>query len=288
MKATLLRRGAPAGRRRALAACAGVATWVAVPGLRAQAAAPLRIGLPPYFSPGALLAAFRTVREHLERHLGRPVEMLTAKDFRSFVEAAARQDFDLVLLPAHVARLAVADWGYAPVAATVDSFSVLVLVRKGGPVRTAVDLKGRRAAMLDGLSLTATVGRAWLAQQGLADAVEVVVTPSVNSAMFALDRDEVAMVVMGDSQLRALPPTTPRSESVLATLAAIPGPIYVARPGLAAEELARLRSALLAFAPDLERPPTASNTQLHVPTPAQLAALDPYAALARKTLAAPR
>ena len=198
-------------RRLALCALAAACTapWSSRPSR--AAGAPLRIALAPFLSPAALLNAFRPLREHLERELDRPVEMVTEKDFRSLVEATRRLDHDIVQLPAHLARLAMVDWRYQQVAGTLELVDVQVLVKADGVVREPAGLKGQRVGMLDPLSLTATVGRRWLQQQGLADEVEVLALPSINSALLALDRGEVAMIVAGATQLVNLPPSTPRS-----------------------------------------------------------------------------
>ena len=110
--------------------------------------------------------------------------------------------------------------------------------------------------------------------------------PSINSALFALDRGELGAVIAGDTQLAGLPATTPRSERVLATVRDAPGPIYVARMSLAPAELEALRAAMIAFTPDPARPITAANARLHAVEPALLARLDPLAAIARRVLAA--
>ena len=44
-------------------------------------------------------------------------------------------------------------------------------------------------------------------------------------------------------------PSTPRDERVLATIRDIPGPIYAARRGMLADELARIRAAMASFTP---------------------------------------
>jgi phosphonate transport system substrate-binding protein len=270
-------------RRRSLLAT--LLAWAA-PGW--SAGPPLRLALAPFLSPTALLTTFRPVREHLERELDRPVEMVTAKDFRALIDATRRGEHDIVQLPAHLARLAITDWRCEQLAGTVEAVDVLVLVKADGPVDGAAALKGRRAGMLDPLSLTATVGRRWLQQQGLSADVEVLALPSINSALFALDRAEVAMVVAGRTQLVNLPPSTPRGERVLAVIGDIPGPIYVARPGLPAADLARIRAAMASFQPDPARPRSAANSPLRPLTAARLAALDPFAAIARQALAAAR
>jgi phosphonate transport system substrate-binding protein len=257
---------------------------LAATGARAQAQ-PLRLGLAPYLSPAALLATFRPVSEHLQRTLGQPVETYTARDFRALSQAVQAGEYDIALLPAHMARLAITDWRWQPLARSIDATPVVVLVRGAGPVRDATDLRGRTLGTLDPLSLTAAVGARWLVEQGLPDA-RIVVLPSINSALIALERDELAAVVAAASQLLALPAGTPGGQRTLARVEQIPGPTYVARPGIDAATAARWREALLAIVPDPARPRTASNTR---PVPLTLADLDgvePYAAYLRWQLAA--
>ena len=137
------------------------------------------------------------------------VELLTARDFVALAAAVRAGDYDLALLPAHMARLAVADWAWQPLARTVITTDVVVLVRTDGAVNTLTDLRGRRVGMLDLHSLSAAVGVQWLRAQPLFDAVEITALPSVNSALHALALDEVAAVVAAASQLLSLPPGTP-------------------------------------------------------------------------------
>ncbi len=274
-------------RRVALSAALTAPLWLTVHGARAQATgtAPLTIVLSPFLSPASLLAAFRPLREHLERVLARPVEMRTTRDFRSLCESVRLQQQDAAMLPAHLARLAIADWGYRALAATIDSLDVLVLVRRDSPAKTPADLRGGSVAMLDPLALTATVGRQWLQEQGLLDAVTVQTAPSINSALFALDRGDAQAIIAGRTQLFGLSVNTPRNERVLATLRGIPGPIYVARPGLPAADFEALRAAMMGFRHDASREVTAANSSLHPVAPALLEQLDPLAAIARRTLA---
>lgn len=275
-----------ATRRRLTAAALAAPLLWAGRGARGQAPAPLTLTLSPFLSPASLLAAFRPLREHLERTLARPVEMTSTKDFRSLCESVKAQRQDVAMLPAHLARLAVTDWGHRPLAATIDALEVVVLVRQDSPARSPADLRGSTVAMLDPLALTATVGRLWLREQGLLDDVTVQTAPSINSALFALDRGEARAVIAGSTQLLGLSVKTPRSDRLLATLRGIPGPIYVARPGMAAPEFDTLRAAMLSFQRDTSRPVTAANSSLHAVEPALMEQLDALAAIARRTLAA--
>jgi len=276
-------------RRRPLLAVAALPLMALGPrrSLHAQPA-PLRVALAPFLSPAALLVAYRPLREHLERELRRPVPMVTERDFHVLLAATQRGDHDVVQLPAHLARLAMVDWRWQPVASLQEAVTAVVVVKADGPVRSAADLRGRRVGMLDPLSLTATMGRRWLQQQGLTADATVLTQPSVNSGMYALDRDEIAALVCADTQLLSLPASTPRGERLLATIGAMPAPIFIARPALPEAELAALRAAMASFKPDPARPRTASNSVLRPLNEASLAALDAYVPLARQALAGPR
>lgn len=277
----------PLQRRQLLAALAALATAGCVRAQGNGAAAPLPIVLAPFLSAASLLAAYRALREHLERTLQRPVEMLTAKDFRTLAEEARRGEHLVVQLPAHLARLAMLDWGCQLLAAPAVPATVVVGVKDKGPVRSAADLRGRSVGMLDPLSFTATVGRRWLEVQGVAAQVQIVPLASVNSALYALDRDEIAAFVAADTQLAVLPSATPRGERVLATIGDIPGPMMLAGPSLPAAERTALRAALESFMPDASRPATAPNSRQGPLSEARLKSLDAYAAIARQALAAP-
>lgn len=246
----------------------------------------LRLGLAPFLSPAALLAAFRPVREHLQSALGQPVQAYTARDFAALAAALRAGAYDLALVPAHLARLATLDWQWVPLAATLLETPVLVLVRRGSPLRTPAELAGRRVGMLDPLSLTAARATTWAQAQGLT--LEIVAEPSINSALVDLSRGHVAAVMAAESQLRGLPADTPTDHVVLTRLEGIPGPQYIARPGLSAAAVGRLQAALTAFPVDPARPTTAANSPLTPLTEALLSRVDAEAAVLRRQLAALR
>lgn len=265
-------------RRPFLIAGLGLGTCAA----RAQAE-PLRVGLAPYLSPAALLALFRPVVEHLQRRLGQPVEPYTARDFLALSRAVRAGEYEIALLPAHLGRIALADWRWLPLARTVETTPVLMLVRGAGPVRSAEDLRGQRVGTLDLLSLTSAVGARWLAARGLPDGA-IQPMPSINSALIALERDELGGVVATASQVQSLPPGTPGGQRTLARLDDVPGPVYIARPDTPPAVLARWREALTSFAQDPARPRTAANTQPVPLVPADLDGVEGYAQFLRRQL----
>ena len=277
-------------RRRLLVTAAGTSLLPGLVPAAGRAQETLRLGLAPYLSPPALMAVFRPVREQLSQRLGLAVETYTARDFRALADAVRLAEFDAAMLPAHLARVAAADWGWLPLARTIAATPVLVLVRGQGAVRAPADLRGAQVGMLNLLSLTAAAGARWLADQGLAGQGGAVIQTqtSVNSALYALERDEIAAVVAAASQLQGLPPQTPTGQRTLARIESIPGPMYLARPGLAGPTLERWRQAWLSLTPDPARPVSAANAAPVALAMADLLAMEPYAQFLRRQLAAPR
>lgn len=266
-------RTAPPLSRRGLLAAAAACAWPA------QAAPALVIGLTPYLSPTALLAAWRPLREHLSAALARPVETYTARDYPAMLGRARSGAYDIALLPPHVAWLALHEWGFLPVAGTLPKSTALVLVHRDSRVRRAADLRGGRIGGLDPLSIVVASAFAWLQREGVTPARELnfVPQPSVNSGLHALARGDIDALAITSSQLHAAPPDTPRADRVLQEVGEVPGPLFLARPGPAAPTLARWRSAFLSFKPDPTRPLTAANTTMR---PFDAAALEPVAAYA--------
>jgi ABC-type phosphate/phosphonate transport system substrate-binding protein len=206
------------------------------------------------------------------------------------VDTIRRAEVDIALMPAHLARIAVADWRWEPLAGTLASTPVMVLTRGAGPVRSVADLRGRQVGMLDLLSLSAAVAVRWLDEQGLdgPGGAEVVTVPSINSALIALERDELAAVVVSGNQLASLPPQTPTGQRRLASIENIRALVFAARPQTAPDLARRWRQALLAFEPDPSKPRTVSNARLEVLAANELEAQEPYAAFLRRQLATGR
>lgn len=275
----------PLIRRRSLLAAP---LLLGAPPLPAQTPRPLLIAVPPFLSPSAALAAFRPLRQHLESQLKQPVELYTARDFRELVEQTRRGEHDVTLLPAHLAGLALSDWGFQALAATVEATPVLILLRQGSAIKTAAELRGKRMGMLGTLSLTAAVATLWLRQQQLEPGrdLTVVTQPSMSSALISLEQGDVEAIALTRTQLNLMPPGSPGGQLTLAELGDIPTPIYVARPNITVVELGRLRRAWHSFVPDPAAPQTVVNSQLHEIARADLQRAARYREVARQQLEA--
>ena len=274
------------GRRRLLAAL-----LLAAGGARARTVPePLRIGLVPYLSTRAMLGLYQPLRSHVATTLQRPVTLFTAADFRALADHARAGDYPLALLPAHLARLAVLDWGHSFVARSGLMSEAQLIARRGAEPALPDGLRGRRIAAIDPLSIVTLALQRWLEQQGLVVGRDVAIDPlrSIGSAVIAVQRGEAVALVGAIGQLRDLAIGETADLVKIATLAAIPTPAFVAHPSVAPAEVAAWRQALLGFVPPADADPGLSRTPFIAGTVRDFDGIEGYTQAARRLLEVPR
>lgn len=140
----------------------GIAAW-------AEPARAFSIGVAPHSSARLIIGMYQPLRQHLERTLGQPVEIVTAPDFTEFARRAMQGRFDLVITTGHQARLLQSDAGYLPLLTYQAEFRAVALVPRDSPVRTHADLDGSTVFGLSPASLVTLWGEHWLHRNGIRD-----------------------------------------------------------------------------------------------------------------------
>lgn len=258
------------------------------------AAQVLEIGVLPYVGLSELIRAYGPLARHLEAELGRPVRIVTAQDYASFLAHTLRRDYPLVVTASHFARLAELDAGYRPVLRPLTSYRILVLVAKDASFRQPGDLRGARIAVPGRLAQTTLMGRAWLAAHGVPpDEVRLFDTNHHKNALLALLHGDVEACIVSEGAfrhmkeedragLRELPPRHPPREAIPV--------IFAVSPTLPRSEQDRLTRAILRYAN--EHPEgrawihSLKYEGLRAPTADELRALDADVAELRRALQA--
>lgn len=270
----------------AVTTAAGLAAATAI---SARADAPLVLGVLPNLTARQIVETYRPLADFLETRLGQRVTLVSARDFKTFVERTRQGEYDLVLTAPHLAWLAVEEGAYHPLLKYAQPARGLLVVRADAPLERVASLRGRTIATGDSLAVAVLALQAQLAAEGLRlerdyqardagthfNAVMQVVNGRADAAMLGLHPYNLLPVELR-RQLRVLAETPP-----LASL------MYLAHPDLPPAKQGAVRDALFAFAttPDgrafLERggyrgfAPVDGN---------ELRALRPYALQARERL----
>lgn len=218
------------------------------------AEAPLVFGVFPNLTARETLKTFRPMALALERRLGRPVVLYTARDFPTFAARTREGAYDLVLTAPHMAWMARQEAGYRPLLKNRNPVHGVLLVRADtGP--TAVEgLRGGTVAIADVLALATLAVESDLAAQGLErgrDYKQFLSGNHTNALTLLLGR-QVDAAIVGSHPFHMLPTSQRNQLRVLARTAPLSSLTYLAHPRLRDREAAALREALLAFADSTE------------------------------------
>jgi len=244
----------------------------------------LEIGVLPYVGLGELIQAYGPLAAYLEQELGRPVRVVTARDYGDFLQKTQRGAYPLVVTASHFGRLAEREAGYVPVLRPLTTYHVMLLVAVNAPQRRVSDLRSARIATPGRLAQTTMMGRVMLASHGLAPSRDVSIIDAGNqkNALLAVLHGDAEAAIVSEGAFRHM-----REEDRLGLreikveegqwAPSIPV-LYAVSPKVPADERARWVAVISRFANEL---PAGRNwieglkySGLRAPTGAELKSLD--------------
>jgi phosphonate transport system substrate-binding protein len=229
-----------------------LAGWLLlVPALAAaERLKPLEIGVFPNLSARAVVAMYQPLRDFLEKSLGRPVQVYTAPDFRTFVERTRGGEYDVLVTAPHLARLAQIESGYIPLANYASPLRALVVVPGRARFSSLEDLHGRTVSVPDRLAVISMVGVQLLRDHGLSPetGLRLVYAKSHTNAALSVLREEADAAVIGSAPFNQLPEDVRAGLRVLAATEPVPNQFYLASRRLPPELVAAIGRSLEEFA----------------------------------------
>lgn len=220
------------------------------------AQAPLSLGVLPNVSARVNLATYQPVREHLEKELGRSVEIGTAVDFRAYTERAIKGDFQWAVMPPNIGRMLQADAGWIPVLIYEPGVPAVLVAGAGNPSDGVDQLRGKALALANPQSLVALRGLQWLAEQGVQSGRDFQLRLAANddSLGFLIASGEAPLAMMSMGEFRSKPEAVRAKLRLVREFARLPGFLVMMNPALPAAEAERLRKAMVDF-PRSEKAP---------------------------------
>ncbi len=118
------------------------------------AEAQIKLGILPRLTASEMTKMFAPLAAQLEKELGQPVQIVVPKDFDTFMAMAKAGQFDLAFANPSVyvelrAALAVEPLALAVETGTGKDFTGCFLVKKGSPIKSVADLKGKKVIFVD-------------------------------------------------------------------------------------------------------------------------------------------
>lgn len=208
----------------------------------------LQVGLLPISTARALITNYQPLRVYLEQELNRPVELISAPNFRAFHASTIKGDYDVIVTAAHFGRLAENVAGYVPLARYSAPHRTLLLVARDQPLKSIQDLRGKVLAGPDPTSMAFNDAILWLKRHGLRAGTDYTLleTPTPVSAAYALQSHQSALAIGTPQGMKLMPENVRDSIEIFATLSELPSFIWLAHPRMMSD-VPRLKAALLRF-----------------------------------------
>ncbi|MBW6521256.1 MAG: phosphate/phosphite/phosphonate ABC transporter substrate-binding protein [Desulfoarculaceae bacterium] len=159
----------------------------------------LVFGVFPYLSANQMMEQLSPLCKRIEEALGRKVILVSAPNFLSYVERTARGEYDLVLTAAHMGHLAEKLNGWQRIVQSGQKTATVLLVRTESSIRRLEDLRGKKMAVGNRLSITYLLAEKALAEAGIIMGQDMEV---IETATFS---NVVQSVFLGEADVGATP-----------------------------------------------------------------------------------
>jgi len=159
----------------------------------------LSFGIFPYVSPVQLVKFHIALKNALAQTLGKEIFLITAPDFKQFVQRSQKSTYDFMMTAPHLGRLAEVRDGYQPIAHTMHSVQGIYLVAKNSKIRKLKDLKGKVLTLVGRTAIITQMVEQQLNKLGLYNGKNITFqfTKTHNNAMFSPLRGESDASVTG-------------------------------------------------------------------------------------------
>lgn len=254
----------------------------------------IEFGVLQTLSTRTILKTYQPVREYVEEKLGQPVALVTAPDYRTFLERTQHGEYRFVVTAPHFARLAQSEAGYVPMVRLKRELQAIVVVPHDSKIQTLADLRNKRISTPDETAMLTLLGRQMLQDSGLESGKTITIRafPSVNSSTLAVSNGDCDAAITAQTALNQMPENVRNGLRIIATSPAVPHMIYLANKNVPANEVERMTSILLDFSADTNRSESFFKGTGFLgyvrPTDTEMSNLDPYVTELKRLLAAPR
>lgn len=250
---------------------------------------PLRVGMLPSLSLQRLFERFKPIQAYLEKTLQRPVILLTATDYATYIKRAGQYEYDLYFAAPHMAALVEKDYGYRRVSKMTRDLVGDIIVRDDGGIKRVEDLKERTISAPQELAIITMMGESLLEQHHLFPGrnVRIDYTGTHNNALLALTTGKVDAAIAVAPIYEVFRRDHDTKLTVLATTPTASHLMFMASPKLPEQEYEKLRAAMLAFRADgagkefFLRNPYGDSAPI---SNADMQEMQPYAAILRQRI----
>lgn len=117
----------------------------------------IKLGIFPYIDPIQIAKMYQPLKLHLEKNNHDKVEIFSARSFEEFYAKTKQGEFDIVITPPHLGVIHLKD-GFSPIYRYDVFLTPFFVVKNDSPITKTADLKDKKVALSNHLSVSSISG----------------------------------------------------------------------------------------------------------------------------------
>jgi phosphonate transport system substrate-binding protein len=212
----------------------------------------LVLGVFPYISASQMMDQLSPLIKRIENTLGKEIVMVSAPDFKSFVERTSKGEYDIIITGAHMGLLAEKRDGWQRVVQSGQQLATVVLVHQQSNIHNLADLRGKKMAVGNILSITYLLAEKALAQEGIdakkdMNIIETATFSNVVESVFLgeVEAGATALLLWDSEQVKTI--QRQQLRDIFLSKSRIPAFLIMTNPKIDKESVNILTKSLLNF-----------------------------------------
>jgi len=151
----------------------------------------LTLGVFPYISSTRLIRLYMPLTQYLESKTNKKVRLLSAPDFKTFIQRTNTQQYDIIYTAPHFALLAEQQKKYERLSRFSRDLTGTLFVNADSPITRIEELEGKTVSMPDELAIISAMGEVHLNKNGLyvGKNISLLNTPTHNNAIISVNNN---------------------------------------------------------------------------------------------------
>lgn len=209
----------------------------------------LHLGILPHLSSNLLVKKYTNLVLYLEKELGKKIILSSAPDFKTYLERASANEYDIYLTAPHFAAYHVKEQNHSLLSRFSADLRCIFVVNESSPYSSLDQLKGKTITTPDTLAIITMLGESMLQQHGFDLETDLFFkrTTSHNSAVLSVSKMRAEAAIVGLSAFKITETRTETPLRILAQSENIPHMIFLASNNMASEDVLKIKQKLLAF-----------------------------------------
>ena len=212
---------------------------------------PLRLGLLPHLNTQVTIEKYTPLINYLQTELQRQVIFTTAPDFKTYIQRAENDDFDLYLTAPNIAAYHEKHDKHLRVAKFTEKLQGVIVVAEDSPYHSLDDLEGKTMATPDIMAVITSLGEVTLLENGIVPGkdIQIMYTDSHNKSLQSVVTNKADAAVVGYPSYKIITTRTKLRKPVriLIETKKIPHLMFMSPPGVSLQERELFKSALKKF-----------------------------------------